>query len=287
MFVPVVLLAILWMLLSRRVQPKLCDVFARRPAFVFAVAAALATVFCATAAFFHSLSLPLALSVAAYLAVPSACIFWTASHRHIVNLAVILMLWLPLELAAGASLIPRRAQGVLHATAYGIALLLAITLFLLLRRWDGMRYCFPRRLGDLGNPAGGYLVAAATLIPLGVRIGFLAHPHAATLSPGAALHRFVLIFFATAFPEEILFRSLLQNWFAARLKRSWQAVAIAGLLFGAAHLDNGPGALPNWRYMVEATIAGWIFGVVFLRSSSVLASSALHAAVDLTKHLFF
>lgn len=287
MFVPVVLLAILLVLLSRRVQTNLREVFARRPALVFAVAAALAAVFCATAAFFHSLSLPLALSVAAYLAVPSACIFWTAGRRHIVNLAVVLMLWLPLELAAGASLIPRRAQGVLHATAYGIALLLAITLFLLLRRWDGMRYCFPRRLADLGNLGAGYLVAAATLIPLGIRIGFLAHPHAATLSPGAALYRFVLIFFATAFPEEILFRSLLQNWFAARLKRSWQTVAVAGLVFGAAHLDNGPGALPNWRYMMEATIAGWIFGVVFLRSSSVLVSSALHAAVDLTKHLFF
>lgn len=261
--------------------------FARHPALIFAIAGALVIVFCATAASYHSLSTALAIVVAAYLFVPAACIFFAPDRRPFLDLAVILMLWLPLEFGAGASLVTRRAQGVLHATAYGIALLLAVTLFLLVRDWDGMRYVLPRSFGDLRNIALGYLATAATLIPLGIRIGFLTHPHAAHVSAAAAFERFVLISFATAFPEEILFRSLIQSWFVARFKRSWQAVAVAGLIFGAAHLDNGPGALPNWRYAMEATIAGWIFGTVFLRSSSVLASAAVHAAVDLTKHLFF
>jgi membrane protease YdiL (CAAX protease family) len=284
--VPILLLCILLALLSRGLQARLRELFAFRPALVFAVAAALAALFCATAASFHALSPQLAAVVAGYMLIPTACIFW-APRRVVIDLAVILLLWLPLELSLGASLVPRRAQGILHATAYGIALVLAVTLFLLIRRWPGMRYQLPQRAADLRNVAAGYLVAAVTLIPLGVRIGFLPHAHAAHLSPAPALEHFVFIFFATAFPEEILFRSLIQNWFTARLKRPWQAVAIAGLIFGAAHLDNGPQALPNWRYMIEATIAGWIFGTVFLRSSSVLASATVHATVNLTKSLFF
>ncbi|MGH9621776.1 MAG: lysostaphin resistance A-like protein [Bryobacteraceae bacterium] len=279
---PICLLCVLLALLSRRLQTILRALFARRPVLIFAVAAALAAVFCATAACVHALSLPLLLAVFGYMMIPAACIYWTQA-----DFAVILMLWLPLELGVGASLVPRYAQGVLHATAYAIALLLAVTLFLLVRRWDGMRYHLPRKWTDLRNVAIGYLVSAATMIPLGLWIGFLAHPHLAQVSAGGAFERFVFIFFATAFPEEILFRSLIQNWLTRRLRRSWQAVAIAGVIFGAAHLDNGPGALPNWRYMAEATIAGWIFGAIFLRSSSVLASTAVHAAVDLTKHLFF
>lgn len=287
MIVPIVLLCVLLALLSRRLQTTLRKLFARRPALIFAVAAVLVIVFCATAASYHSLSKPLAVAVAAYLFIPAACIFWTADRRPAIDFAVILMLWLPLEFGAGATLVPRRARGVLHATAYGVALLLAVTLFLLVRHRDGMRYVLPRSFSDLRSVALGYLVAAATLIPLGIRIGFLTHPHAAHVSEAAAFERFVLIFFATAFPEEILFRSLIQNWFVARFRRSWQAVAVAGVIFGAAHLDNDPGALPNWRYAMEATIAGWIFGTVFLRSNSVLASAAVHAAVDLSKHLFF
>jgi membrane protease YdiL (CAAX protease family) len=263
------------------------EAFARRPALVFGVAAGLAALFCATAAFFHSLNWELAMLATGYMVIPTACIFWERRWPAAIDLAVILMLWLPLELSAGASLVARRAQGVLHATAYGIALVIAVTLFLLVRQWRGMRYQLPQHAADLRNVAIGYIVAAATLIPLGIRIGFLPRAHAAHLSPVAAIERFVFIFFATAFPEEILFRSLIQNWFAARLKRPWQAVAVAGLIFGAAHLDNGPQALPNWRYMIEATIAGWIFGAVFLRSSSILASATVHAAVNLTKSLFF
>jgi uncharacterized protein len=101
-----------------------------------------------------------------------------------------------------------------------------------------------------------------------------------------ATSRIVLIFFGTAFPEEILFRSLIQNWLSQRVRKQWKAVTIGGLIFGASHLNNAPGPLPNWPYMVVATIAGLIFGTVFLRSTSVFASVTVHAAVNTTKYLF-
>ena len=62
---------------------------------------------------------------------------------------------------------------------------------------------------------------------------------------------------------------------------------LASLIFGCAHLDNGPQPLPNWRYMIMATIAGWAYGRVFQRSGSVMSAAGLHMAVDWTKHFFF
>ncbi len=96
-----------------------------------------------------------------------------------------------------------------------------------------------------------------------------------------------IIFVGTALPEEILFRSLIQNLVQQRFGENTRALLLASLIFGAAHLDNGPQALPNWRYMVLATIAGYAYGKVFQKGSAVLSSACLHALVDWTKHIFF
>ena len=98
---------------------------------------------------------------------------------------------------------------------------------------------------------------------------------------------FGVILVGTALPEEILFRSLIQNLIMLRFGASWRTLLAASLIFGCAHLDNGPQPLPNWRYMILATIAGVAYGKVFQRSSTVLSSAALHAMVDWTKHFFF
>ena len=96
-----------------------------------------------------------------------------------------------------------------------------------------------------------------------------------------------LIFVGTALPEEILFRSLIQNLLMLRFGSNNRTLLAAALIFGCAHLNNGPQPLPNWRYMILATIAGLAYGAVFRKASTVLSSTALHTAVDWTKHLFF
>ena len=81
---------------------------------------------------------------------------------------------------------------------------------------------------------------------------------------------------------------MIQNLMLPALRREFNRTLLAAsLIFGAAHLDNGPQALPNWRYAILATIAGFAYGKVFQRSSSVLASTGFHALVDWTKHFFF
>ncbi len=92
---------------------------------------------------------------------------------------------------------------------------------------------------------------------------------------------------ATALPEEILFRALIQNCIAQKFGTNTGTLLMAAFIFGCAHLDNGPGPLPNWRYMILATIAGVAYGKVYEKSSSIFASAGLHALVDLIKHLCF
>ena len=96
-----------------------------------------------------------------------------------------------------------------------------------------------------------------------------------------------IIFAGTAVPEEILFRSLIQNLLTLRWGGGWRTLLAASVIFGCAHLDNGPQPLPNWRYMILATIAGLAYGQVFQRASTVLSSAGLHTLVDWTKHFFF
>ena len=97
----------------------------------------------------------------------------------------------------------------------------------------------------------------------------------------------ILIFAGTALPEEILFRSLIQSLIMLRFGANTRTLLAAAFIFGCAHLNNGPQPLPNWRYMILATIAGVAYGAVFRKASTVLSSAALHTLVDWTKHFFF
>ena len=84
---------------------------------------------------------------------------------------------------------------------------------------------------------------------------------------------------------EVLFYTFILFVLRLVLRREW--LLAAAFIFGCAHLNNGPQALPNWRYMILATIAGLAYGRVFQRASTVLSSATLHMLVDWTKHFFF
>jgi len=229
--------------------------------------------------------------VLAYTTAPVVCITLAgpgpAPDPSLWDFAAILLLWLPVELAAGASLVPRPAQGFLHSVIYALAILLGLVLFRCFRAFPEMKYNLPRNAGDFRLPLIGFAVTAPVLIAAGIAIGFIPWPHLPSRGAGAMAEAVPLIFFATALPEEILFRSLIQNLLMLRFGPGWRTLLAAGVIFGAAHLDNGPQPLPNWRYMILATVAGVAYGRVFQKASSVTASAALHTMVDWTKHFFF
>jgi membrane protease YdiL (CAAX protease family) len=250
---------------------------------VLAAPLILTAIFCGLLRGYHVHGIaPIAL-ITAYTFVPALV---TCFQRT--NFVVILILWLPLEFAAGASVIPKPLQGFFHTVAYGIAILLALWLFLIFRRLPGMKYNLPRGLRDWIAPLIGYGIVAPLLIPIGLWLGFIQPFHVPpALSPGFVLSRFLIIFAATALPEEILFRSLIQNSIMLKLGFTNRSLLLAAVIFGLAHLNNGPGPLPNWRYAIMATIAGFAYGKVFQKSSSVFSSAILHSLINTSKHIFF
>jgi len=285
----VLLLAVLGFL-SPALRDRLRISFRAHPALIFGVPVILTVLFGTLAVMAQAFSLSLAGLVLLYTFLPVALAF---AQRSVPpgptwpDLAIILLLWLPLEFSAGQHLIPRPAQGFLHSVAYGMAILLALVIFVGFRALPGMKYTLPRAR-DLAYGAVAFVLCAPILIIAGRLIGFIpafhqpAHP-----SAGSIALTFVAILFGTALPEEILFRSLIQNWLMQRYGATTPVLLVAALIFGSAHLDNGPQPLPNWRYMILATIAGIAYGKTFQKSSSVFSSLTCHTLVDATKHLFF
>lgn len=287
---PGILLAAILALLCGSLQRFLQNALRHRPALLFVFPVLLSAVLLLAAAQFHAVSPALAVLILvytfppviwAYLARDSAPPIWT-------DFVIIALLWLPLELSLGRQWVPRRAQGSLHMAAYGVAILLGLAIFLLFRRLPDMKYNLPRSPHDLANLLLGFAACAPVLIALGRAIGFLPPFHwPAQHAPLRIAWQYLIILAATALPEEILFRALIQNCIAQRLGTNIRSLLLAAFIFGCAHLNNGPQALPNWRYMILATIAGVAYGKVYEKSSSIFASAGLHALVDLIKHLNF
>jgi membrane protease YdiL (CAAX protease family) len=287
-----ILLAVILVLLAESVQLRIQKALQRAPSRIWWVPVALTGVFALASSIAGEVNAELILIVLVYTVLPVACAWFAgvgpAQRPVALDFAAIALLWFPLEFPAGAAtLIAKHAQGFLHSVAYGIAILLGLAIFLCFRQMPGMKYHLPRTSGDLRNMLTGFALTAPVLAVVGIAIGFIPMPHARTASVGKMASAAAIIFCATALPEEILFRSMIQNLLMQRFGANTRTLILASIIFGAAHLDNGPQALPNWRYMILATIAGFAYGKVFQRSTSVLTSTGFHALVDWTKHFFF
>jgi hypothetical protein len=285
------LLAAILGFLCAAVQNRIRKWLHARPAAVWSVPFLLAAVFSLAALLAQAWTVRLCLLVFVYTAAPVLGV-WLARRQPVdrpslLDFAAVLLLWLPLEFAAGAGLVPRPAQGYLHSVAYGIAILLGLILFAGFRNFPGLKFNLPRSWRDAGLPLAGYVLSAPLLIVIGVSLGFIPPPHRPSARGGSMAVAVPVIFFGTALPEEILFRSLIQNLLMLRFGQGRMVLLAASVIFGCAHLDNGPQPLPNWRYAIVAAIAGVAYGVVFQQASTVLSSATLHMLVDWTKHYFF
>jgi membrane protease YdiL (CAAX protease family) len=285
------LLAAVFGLFAPSAQIRLRGMLQGSPRTIWAVPFLMAAIFAGAAALAGVLRWELPAMVLAYAALPVACVFVAGADSPKAPTAwdfgAILLLWLPLEFAAGGALVPRQAQGFLHSVAYGIAILLGLVLFLGFRSFEGMKYRVPAGSRDFVLPLLGFAAVAPILVAVGIAIGFIPMPHLPAQSAGKMAAAVGIVFAGTALPEEILFRALIQNFLMQRFGAGWRTLAVASVVFGAAHLDNGPQAVPNWRYMIEATIAGVAYGRVFQKARSVTSSAMLHTMVDWTKHFFF
>ena len=130
---------------------------------------------------------------------------------------------------------------------------------------------------------------------LGFATGFL--DLSKRLPSGAEmLGMFVGIAFFVALPEELLFRGIIHNLIEKRLQNRphhvWIALAISSVIFGLAHGNNFTEPLLNinlgplgiwhcpWVYIILAAIAGWFYGLTYIKTRKVTAAAIVHLLVD-------
>jgi CAAX protease family protein len=160
----------------------------------------------------------------------------------------------------------------------------ALATFVLARRLNGIGY-------DIGwghrwwlYIFGSLLVFAAIAIPLGTALHFIRFAPRWAEWRGQPLLALAILCF-TAWPEEFLFRGLLQNLLARSTKSDVAGWWTASVLFGFSHITNM--GFPNWRYVILASIAGLFYGWTWRKSGSIFASAIVHALVDATWHFLF
>src|SRR6266849_3672705 len=172
--------------------------------------------------------------------------------------------------------------------AYVFTVLLCVTvalaLFVLLRRLNGIGYSIGWGRHWSFFVLASFFVFGCIAIPLGQAIHFI--EFAPRFSEWKSLPLLSLgILFFTAWPEEFLFRGLLQNMLARASKSELAGWWTASLLFGFSHITNM--GFPNWRYVLLASIAGFFYGWTWRKTGSIFASALVRASVNVLWHFLF
>jgi len=165
-----------------------------------------------------------------------------------------------------------------------LAVNVAVAAFLLVRRAKGVGYSFGWGKNWSIYVLGSFLAFGCVAIPLGISIKFIAFAPRVGHWGGLAFGALGILLF-TAWPEELLFRGLLQNFLARASKSDFAGWWTASMLFGFSHITNL--GFPNWKYVILAAVAGLFYGWTWKRTGSIFASALLHAAVDVTWHFLF
>jgi membrane protease YdiL (CAAX protease family) len=164
------------------------------------------------------------------------------------------------------------------------AINVALVVFVLVRRMEGIGYSIGWPVIWIGYALLSFAAIAAIDVPLGIAIHFVkfdpSHAHWRTL-PLALLG--ILAF--TAWPEEFLFRGLLQNLLGKTLRSENAGWIAASVLFGLSHILHG--RFPNWRYVLLATVAGLFYGFTWRKTRSIFPAAIVHTLVDSIWFLLF
>jgi membrane protease YdiL (CAAX protease family) len=196
-----------------------------------------------------------------------------------------LAIFLPLKLRWLSGLWPYPGTRIAYVATMLLAINVTLATFLFVRQLDGIGYSIVWERGALFSAGFHFVLLAAILIPLGMALHFIQFDptvaHWRSLPADAAA-----IFLLTAWPEELLFRGLLQNSLSRRLSSETGGWITASMIFGLAHINNNA-AFPNWRYVLLATIAGFFYGRTWRKTGSIFPAAIVHALVDTTWHLLF
>jgi len=220
------------------------------------------------------LSLPMLLLSSATAAAPGS---WQ-------DFATITAIWAAVKFGPSHWLWPYPGGRLAYIFTVLTAVNLAIAGFLLLRRIKDVGYNIGWGSGWALYILGALALFACIAIPVGLRMHFILWAprigECKTLVPLS-----IGILFFTAWPEELLFRGLLQNLLSRASNSETAGWIAASVVFGFSHITNLH--FPNWRYVLLASIAGLFYGWTWRKTGSIFASALVHAAVDILWHFLF
>lgn len=217
---------------------------------------------------------PMALAASAESVAPGA---WQ-------DFLVVVGIWVAVKLGPAQWLWPYPGGRLAYVLTVLLAVNVALAVFLLLRQLPNIGYSIGWGANWGLYILGSFLALGCIVVPLGIRLHFIAfdpHWYKWKTLPFTALG--ILIF--TAWPEELLFRGLLQNLLSRASKSDLAGWWTASVLFGFSHIANL--GFPNWKYVLLASIAGLFYGWTWRKTGSIFAAALVHAAVDATWHFFF
>ncbi len=171
-----------------------------------------------------------------------------------------------------------------HTLSILMALSTGVAAFVLLRRLEGTGYVLDWRPGYGWNFGFHFVLFIAIAIPLGISIGFLQFAPSLSRLRSLPLSAIGILFF-TAWPEEFLFRGVLQNMLSRTFRNPWAGLVVASVIFGFAHILHAP--VPNWKYVCLATTAGLFYGRAWMKTGSLVTGALMHALVDISWHVLF
>jgi len=160
----------------------------------------------------------------------------------------------------------------------------ALASFVLLRRVNGIGYSIAWGRHWSFFILASLLVFSCIAIPLGTGMHFIQFSPQWGQWKSLPLVSLGILFF-TAWPEEFLFRGLLQNMLSRASNSELAGWWTASILFGLSHITNM--GFPNWKYVILASIAGFFYGWTWRKTGSIFASALVHVGVDTLRHVLF
>ena len=227
------------------------------------------------------------LAAAAYMLIPVLLAISAAGSRlgEWQDYVAMLIIFLPLKLRWLNNFWPYPGTHVGYAATMLLAVNVALVTFLLVRQLDGVGYNIVWGRNAALAVAIHFSLLAVIVIPLGTALHFVRFDPAVAHWKALPVDA-IAIFLLTAWPEELLFRGLLQNCLSRTFSSETAGWFAAALIFGLAHITNN-GIFPNWRYALLATIAGIFYGRTWRKTGSIFPAAIVHGLVDTIWHLLF
>jgi len=200
------------------------------------------------------------------------------------DFATIAVIWTAVKFGPSHWLWPYPGSRLAYIFTVITAANVAIAGFLLLRRTKNVGYNIGWGRGWWLYIFGSLAMFAFIAIPVGLQMHFIAYaPRFSEWKTFIPLSIGILFF--TAWPEEFLFRGLLQNLSSRASNSETMGWISASVLFGFSHITNLH--FPNWKYVLLASIAGFFYGWTWRKTGSIFASALVHAGVDILWHFLF